>query len=61
MYFCHPCLGAQLLKKYPEHGETLAMKGLTLNCLDKKDEAYELVRRGVKADLKSHVVWHVYG
>ena len=25
--------------------ETLAMKGLTLNCLGKKEEAYELVRR----------------
>lgn len=31
------------------------MKGLTLNCLGKKDEAYELVRRGLRNDLKSHV------
>ncbi len=35
--------------------ETLAMKGLTLNCLGKKEEAYELVRRGLRNDLKSHV------
>lgn len=28
--------------------ETLAMKGLTLNCMDKKTEAYELVRKGLK-------------
>lgn len=35
--------------------ETLAMKGLTLNCLGRKDEAYEHVRRGLKNDLKSHV------
>lgn len=41
--------------------ETLAMKGLTLNCLGKKEEAYELVKRGLKNDLKSHVCWHVYG
>ncbi|KAJ0959907.1 hypothetical protein J5N97_000341 [Dioscorea zingiberensis] len=50
-----------ILKKFPDHGETLAMKGLTLNCMDRKSEAYELVRRGLKNDLKSHVCWHVYG
>lgn len=35
--------------------ETLAMKGLIMNCVGKKDEAYELVRKGLKNDLKSHV------
>lgn len=50
-----------ILKKFPEHGETLAMKGLLLNCMEKKEEAYELVKRGVKNDLRSHVCWHVYG
>ena len=50
-----------VLKKYAEHGETLAMKGLILNCMERKTEAYELVRRGVKQDIKSHVCWHVYG
>uniref|UniRef100_A0A8C1JP56 N(alpha)-acetyltransferase 15, NatA auxiliary subunit a n=1 Tax=Cyprinus carpio TaxID=7962 RepID=A0A8C1JP56_CYPCA len=47
--------------KFTEHGETLAMKGLTLNCLGRKEEAYDLVRRGLRNDLKSHVCWHVYG
>lgn len=28
--------------------ETLSMKGLTLNCMDRKPEAYELVRLGLK-------------
>ncbi|KAK8524977.1 hypothetical protein V6N13_015973 [Hibiscus sabdariffa] len=51
----------QILKKFPDHGETLSMKGLTLNCMDRKSEAYELVRLGLKNDLKSHVCWHVYG
>ena len=37
------------------------MKGLILNCQEKKEEAYELCRRGLKSDLKSHVCWHVYG
>ncbi|KAF7843310.1 N-terminal acetyltransferase A complex auxiliary subunit NAA15 [Senna tora] len=50
-----------ILKKFPDHGETLSMKGLTLNCMDRKSEAYELVRQGLKNDLKSHVCWHVYG
>lgn len=53
----------QVLKKFPEHGETLSMKGLVVSNMgsDRKDEAYDLVRRGLKADLKSHVCWHVYG
>ncbi|CAM9754442.1 unnamed protein product, partial [Discosporangium mesarthrocarpum] len=50
-----------VLKKFPNHGETLAMKGLTLNCVDKKEEAHDHVRRGLKADLRSHVCWHVFG
>ena len=50
-----------VLKRFPEHGETLAMKGLLLNCMERKEEAYELVKRGVKNDLRSHVCWHVYG
>ncbi|KAI4462390.1 n-terminal acetyltransferase-related [Holotrichia oblita] len=47
--------------KFTEHGETLAMKGLTLNCLGRKEEAYEHVRKGLRNDLRSHVCWHVYG
>lgn len=40
--------------------ETLAMKGLTLNCLGKKEEAYDLVRRGLRNDLRSHVCILIY-
>lgn len=50
-----------ILKKHPDHGETLAMKGLTLNALDRKEEAHDLVRRGLKLNMRSHVCWHVYG
>ena len=52
-----------ILKKFPENGETLAMKGLLLNSLEKrqKEEAYDLVKCGVKNNLRSHVCWHVYG
>ncbi|RLN73598.1 hypothetical protein BBJ28_00026180, partial [Nothophytophthora sp. Chile5] len=50
-----------ILKKHPEHGETLAMKGLTLNCMGRKEEAYDFVRNGLRHDLRSHVCWHVFG
>lgn len=50
-----------ILKKHPEHGETLAMKGLTLNCMGRKEEAYEFVKSGIRNDLRSHVCWHVFG
>nr|CDJ90610.1 Tetratricopeptide TPR2 and Tetratricopeptide TPR-3 and Serine threonine protein kinase-related domain containing protein [Haemonchus contortus] len=46
---------------FSEHGETLAMKGLILNCMGKQQEAQECVKRGLMADLKSYVCWHVYG
>jgi peptide alpha-N-acetyltransferase len=41
--------------------ETTAMKGLLLNCLGNKEEAQELIRLGLRYNLKSHVCWHVYG
>eukprot|EP00038_Savillea_parva_P024960 m.45623 g.45623 ORF g.45623 m.45623 type:complete len:863 (+) comp6675_c0_seq1:47-2635(+) len=47
--------------EFAEHGETLALKGLTLNCLNRKEEAYKLVKKGISNDMKSHVCWHVYG
>ena len=47
--------------KFSEHGETLAMKGLILNCLGRKEEAYDHVKRGLTNDLQSQVCWHVYG
>ena len=50
-----------VLKKFPDHGETLAMKGLILNCMDKKEESFELIKRGLKNDVRSHVCWHVFG
>ncbi|GMS89367.1 hypothetical protein PENTCL1PPCAC_11542, partial [Pristionchus entomophagus] len=53
--------GILSVPQYAEHGETLAMKGLILNCMGKREEAMENVKRGLKADLKSHVCWHVLG
>ncbi|KAJ1415727.1 NMDA receptor-regulated protein 1-domain-containing protein [Ochromonadaceae sp. CCMP2298] len=50
-----------VLKKFPNHGETLSMKGLILNCQGEKKKAFELMKAGVAADSRSHVVWHVFG
>eukprot|EP00092_Neocalanus_flemingeri_P004109 GFUD01004421.1.p1 GENE.GFUD01004421.1~~GFUD01004421.1.p1 ORF type:complete len:752 (-),score=167.38 GFUD01004421.1:178-2433(-) len=47
--------------KTADHGETLAVKGLLLLGLGKKDEALDSVKKGLKSDLKSHVCWHAYG
>jgi len=52
-----------VLKKFDNHGETLAMKGLTINSMPgkSKEEAHELVKLGLRNDMRSHVCWHVYG
>lgn len=41
-----------ILKKYPNHGETLCMKGLVLNNMGKKDEAHALVKQGLMQDMR---------
>lgn len=50
-----------ILKKHPTHGETLAMKGLTYNNMQRKEDAHALVKKGLSMNIKSHVCWHVYG
>jgi len=37
------------------------MKGLFLSALEKKEEAFEFVRQGLKMNIMSHICWHVYG
>ena len=37
------------------------MKGLVQTHLGKRDEGLELVKKGVRLDLTSHIVWHVFG
>ena len=41
--------------------ETLAMKGLFCSHLDRREEAHDFIKKGLKNDLKSHICWHVYG
>ncbi|KAK9448637.1 NMDA receptor-regulated protein 1-domain-containing protein [Limtongia smithiae] len=54
-------LADAILKKYPDHGETLAMKGLILCFSDKRDEGRELIKTGLRNDLTSFICWHVFG
>lgn len=37
------------------------MKGLVLTHMGKRDEGIELVKKGVRLDLTSHICWHVFG
>lgn len=41
--------------------ETTSMKGLVLTHTGRKEEGVELVRKGVRLDLTSHICWHVLG
>jgi tetratricopeptide (TPR) repeat protein len=43
------------------HIETTSMKGLVLSNLNRKEEGLELVKKGVRLDISSHICWHVYG
>ncbi|PSR74379.1 hypothetical protein PHLCEN_2v9887 [Hermanssonia centrifuga] len=60
----------QILKKFPEHGgikpllhseKTICMKGLVLTHMGRREEGIELVKKGVRLDLTSHICWHVFG
>lgn len=41
--------------------ETICMKGLILTHMGRRDEGIDLVKKGVRLDLTSHIVWHVFG
>lgn len=37
------------------------MKGLFLTHMGKREEGIDLVKKGVRLDLTSHICWHVFG
>ncbi|KAL9104103.1 MAG: hypothetical protein Q9163_000905 [Psora crenata] len=51
----------QILRKKPEHGDTIAMKALIINGQGNSEEAFALAKVALKHSMKSHVCWHVYG
>lgn len=50
-----------ILKKFPEHGETLCMKGLILASLGDRAQGLDLAKTGVRKDLTSFISWHALG
>ncbi|KAL4881574.1 NMDA receptor-regulated protein 1-domain-containing protein [Aspergillus karnatakaensis] len=51
----------QVLRKNPNHGDTLAMKALIMSNQGQQEEAFALAKEALKNDMKSHICWHVYG
>ncbi len=39
----------------------MCMKGLILTHMGKRDEGIDLVKKGIRLDLTSHICWHVFG
>lgn len=37
------------------------MKGLVLTHMGRREEGIDLVKKGVRLDLTSHICWHVFG
>jgi len=51
-----------ILRKFPDHGETMSIKAFALRSLynEKKEESYELAKKGLSKDIRSYICWHVY-
>jgi peptide alpha-N-acetyltransferase len=37
------------------------MKGLVVTHMGRREEGIDLVKKGIKLDLTSHICWHVFG
>ena len=50
-----------IVKKFPQHGESVSIRALLLYHVGFKEEAHRCAREGISLALGSHVVWHVMG
>jgi peptide alpha-N-acetyltransferase len=50
-----------ILKKFPNHGETLSLKGLAEHQSGNKEVGYNLARKGLRLDVASSTAYHVLG
>lgn len=50
-----------ILSKVPNHGETLAIKGLVLFSINQKEEGLRIAKLGLRYDLTSFICWHALG
>jgi peptide alpha-N-acetyltransferase len=44
-----------------EMAETMCMKGLILSQMGRREEGFDIAKKGVRFDLTSHICWHVLG
>ncbi|KAL2430850.1 N-terminal acetyltransferase A complex subunit nat1 [Exophiala dermatitidis] len=51
----------QILRKNPNHADTIAMKALIIGSQGQTEEAFALAKVALNNNMKSHVCWHVYG
>ncbi|KAG8342965.1 putative Tetratricopeptide repeat NMDA receptor regulated protein 1 [Trypanosoma vivax] len=50
-----------ILSLSPGHADTLAMRGLTLHCMDRKEEGYAAIREATTLNASSAIAWHSLG
>ncbi|WFC95462.1 hypothetical protein MBRA1_002110 [Malassezia brasiliensis] len=50
-----------ILKTRPDHGETLAIKGLVLASIHQREEGLRLAKQGLRLNLMSFICWHALG
>lgn len=50
-----------ILSIVPDHADTVAMKGLTLHSMDRKEEGYELIKKAIALCPRSTIAWHSLG
>lgn len=50
-----------ILQNHKEHGESMAMKALIMSSMNRKEDAYDLIKRSLRTCITSAACWHVYG
>ncbi|KEG08467.1 putative N-acetyltransferase subunit Nat1 [Trypanosoma grayi] len=50
-----------ILAVVPDHADTIAMKGLTLHNLDRKEEGLNTIKEAIALNAKSTIAWHSLG
>ncbi|KAH9582006.1 N-terminal acetyltransferase A [Trypanosoma melophagium] len=50
-----------ILALVPEHADTVAMKGLTLHNLERKEEGHTLIKQAITLNPESPIAWHSLG
>lgn len=50
-----------MLKKHPDHPESLSLKALFLQGMKKNNEAFNWIKMVLMKNMMNFTVWHVYG